>query len=183
MDDVTFAARRAREGGQRGEAPPDLETRFKSLVQSPLRAGILRFLTARPGETFDSDTIMQAFGRMRQDVDNCVNELVDFGVVKTFAGDPPTYGASPPEQEPVAKLLEIFLEGRANLGIEESSPSVQRFREMIGRDEKMLAIFEWIRTAAKSDISVLILGPTGSSSGGRPSAPKTRRPPSSASGK
>ncbi|MEO8683020.1 MAG: sigma-54 dependent transcriptional regulator, partial [Vicinamibacterales bacterium] len=30
------------------------------------------------------------------------------------------------------------------------------------RDEKMLAIFEWIRTAAKSDIAVLILGPTGS---------------------
>jgi len=39
---------------------------------------------------------------------------------------------------------------------------VQRFREMIGRDEKMLIVFEWIRTAAKSDISVLILGPTGS---------------------
>jgi two-component system, NtrC family, response regulator AtoC len=39
---------------------------------------------------------------------------------------------------------------------------VQRFREMIGRDEKMLVVFEWIRTAAKSDISVLILGPTGS---------------------
>ena len=38
---------------------------------------------------------------------------------------------------------------------------MQRFREMIGRDEKMLAIFEWIRTAAKSDISVLVLGPTG----------------------
>jgi DNA-binding NtrC family response regulator len=32
---------------------------------------------------------------------------------------------------------------------------------MIGRDEKMLIVFEWIRTAAKSDISVLILGPTG----------------------
>ena len=29
---------------------------------------------------------------------------------------------------------------------------------MIGRDEKMLIVFEWIRTAAKSDISVLILG-------------------------
>ena len=160
MDDVTFAARRAREGTPRPEVP-DLETRFKALVQSPLRAGILRFLSARPGETFDSDTIMQAFGRMRLDVDNCVNELVDFGVVKKVAADPPVYGATTPEHEPVAKLLEIFLEGRANLGIEESSPSVQRFREMIGRDEKMLAIFEWIRTAAKSDISVLILGPTG----------------------
>ena len=33
---------------------------------------------------------------------------------------------------------------------------------MIGRDEKMLVVFEWIRTAAKSDISVMILGPTGS---------------------
>ena len=45
---------------------------------------------------------------------------------------------------------------------EDRSPAVQRFREMIGRDEKMLIVFEWIRTAAKSDISVLILGPTGS---------------------
>jgi two-component system, NtrC family, nitrogen regulation response regulator NtrX len=160
VDDVTFAARRAREGAGRPEAP-DIETRFKSLVQSPLRAGILRFLSARPGESFDSDAIMQAFGRMRLDVDNCVNELVEFGVAKKIAGDPPRYGATKPEQENVSKLLEIFLEGRANLGIEESSPSVQRFREMIGRDEKMLAIFEWIRTAAKSDISVLILGPTG----------------------
>jgi transcriptional regulator with PAS, ATPase and Fis domain len=46
--------------------------------------------------------------------------------------------------------------------VEDQSPAVQRFREMIGRDEKMLVVFEWIRTAAKSDISVLILGPTGS---------------------
>lgn len=162
MDELTFSARRAREGSQHRSEPADVETRFKTLVQSPLRAGILRFLSARPGEAFDSEAIMQAFGRMRLDVDNCVNELVEFGVVKKFAGDPSTYGAVKPEQDNIAKLLEIFLEGRANLGIEESSPSVQRFREMIGRDEKMLAIFEWIRTAAKSDISVLILGPTGS---------------------
>jgi DNA-binding NtrC family response regulator len=33
---------------------------------------------------------------------------------------------------------------------------------MLGRDEKMLVVFEWIRTAAKSDISVLVMGPTGS---------------------
>jgi transcriptional regulator with PAS, ATPase and Fis domain len=46
--------------------------------------------------------------------------------------------------------------------MEDQSPSVQRVREMIGRDEKMLIVFEWIRTAAKSDIAVLILGPTGS---------------------
>lgn len=161
MDDLTFAAKRASGSAQRTEAP-DVEARFKSLVQSPLRAGILRFISARQDEVFDSEVIMQAFGRMRLDVDNCIAELVEFGVVRKIPGDPATYGAARPEAEPIAKLLDIFLEGRAHLGVEEASPSVQRFREMIGRDEKMVAIFEWIRTAAKSDISVLILGPTGS---------------------
>jgi transcriptional regulator with PAS, ATPase and Fis domain len=59
-------------------------------------------------------------------------------------------------------MLDRFMEVRATVSSEDQSPSVQRFREMIGRDEKMLVVFEWIRTAAKSDISVLVLGPTGS---------------------
>jgi transcriptional regulator with GAF, ATPase, and Fis domain len=157
MDDVTFAARRATSGSRTEQ---DLEARFRGLVQSPLRAGILRFLSARPGEHFDIEALMQTFGRMRLDVENCVKELLDFGVVARNAGEPATYTAARPDG-PAGTLLDTFLERRANVGVEESSPSVQRFREMIGRDEKMLAIFEWIRTAAKSDISVLILGPTG----------------------
>jgi transcriptional regulator with PAS, ATPase and Fis domain len=132
------------------------------LVQSPLRAGILRFLAARPNESFDIEALMQAFGRMRLDVENCVGELVEFGVVRRLGGDPPKFIAGRPGQDPISRLLDKFLERRATVGIEETSPSVQRFREMIGRDEKMVAIFEWIRTAAKSDIAVLILGPTGS---------------------
>jgi DNA-binding NtrC family response regulator len=67
-----------------------------------------------------------------------------------------------PANDAVVDLLDQFLERRAAVSSEDQSPSVQRFREMIGRDEKMLIVFEWIRTAAKSDISVLILGPTGS---------------------
>ena len=105
---------------------------------------------------------MQVFGRMRLDVENCVSELVHFGVVKRVAGAPSKYIAARPEQDIVARQLEDFLERRATVSHEDQSPSVQRFREMIGRDEKMLIVFEWIRTAAKSDISVLILGPTGS---------------------
>ncbi|MGE0042283.1 MAG: sigma-54 interaction domain-containing protein [Vicinamibacterales bacterium] len=161
MDDLTFAARRATAGlAARGDQ--DLEAQFRNLVQSPLRAGILRFISARPGQAFDIETLMQTFGRMRLDVDNCVRELVEFGVVARRGGPRPTYAAARPEGEAAARLLDAFLEHRAVEGIEDTSPSVQRFREMIGRDEKMLAIFEWIRTAAKSDISVLILGPTGS---------------------
>src|SRR5580765_522249 len=113
--------------------PAEFTARFQNLVQSPLRAGILRFMCARPEETFDVESLMQTFGRMRLDVENCVRDLLD-----------------------------EFLERRATVSSEDRSPAVQRFREMIGKDEKMLVIFEWIRTAAKSDISVLILGPTGS---------------------
>src|SRR5438552_5422086 len=164
MDDLTFSARRASAAASvRPSEGADLDTRFRTLVQSPLRAGILRYLNSRPEESFDVESLMQTFGRLRLDVENCVRELVDFGVVRALDGTtPPRYKAERPENDTIADLLDHFLERRAMVSTEDQSPSVQRFREMIGRDEKMLIVFEWIRTAAKSDISVLILGPTGS---------------------
>jgi DNA-binding NtrC family response regulator len=142
---------------------PDAETRFQALVQSPLRAAILRFLCARPDESFDIESLMQTFGRMRLDVENCIRELNGFGLAQRIAGQgAPRYAFAQPDNDAVRELLDQFLERRATVSHEDRSPAVQRFREMIGRDEKMLVVFEWIRTAAKSDISVLILGPTGS---------------------
>src|SRR6187401_2701061 len=163
MDDLTFSARRASATltPKSGE-PAELDARFRTLVQSPLRAGILRYLNSRPGESFDVESIMQTFGRLRLDVENCVRELADFGVAFAIPGSPTRYTAARPTSDAMASLLDTFLERRATVSTEDQSPSVQRFREMIGRDEKMLIVFEWIRTAAKSDISVLILGPTGS---------------------
>jgi DNA-binding NtrC family response regulator len=162
VDELTYVARRTSVTVSRQDTSADLETRFRNLVQSPLRAGILRFLSARPDDAFDVESLMTTFGRLQLDVDNCLKELVDFGVVRRTAGQPPRYAAIRPEHDAVATLLDTFLERRAAISTEDQSPSVQRFREMIGRDEKMLIVFEWIRTAAKSDISVLILGPTGS---------------------
>ena len=162
MDDLTFSARRESAATTRQADPTDLDARFRSLVQSPLRAGILRYLSARPDEGFDIESLMQTFGRLRLDVEACLRELVDFGVARHLPGNPPRFFAHRPAPEAAADLLDGFLERRAAVSTEDQSPSVQRFREMIGRDEKMLIVFEWIRTAAKSDISVLILGPTGS---------------------
>src|SRR5204862_348228 len=138
------------------------ETRFRTLVQSPLRAGFLRYLASRQDESCDVEALMQTFGRLRLDVENCVRELADFGVAQIVSGQPGRYTIARPDNDEVVELLDHFLERRAAVSTEDQSPSVQRFREMIGRDEKMLIVFEWIRTAAKSDISVLILGPTGS---------------------
>src|SRR6266516_3922334 len=166
MDDLIFTARRASAAATaaaaRTAAPNDIETRFRTLVQSPLRAGILRYLSTRPEESFDVESLMQTFGRLRLDVENCVRELVDFGVARVVPGTPERFMAERPVEEALVEQLDLFLERRAAVSTEDQSQSVQRFREMIGRDEKMLIVFEWIRTAAKSDISVLILGPTGS---------------------
>src|SRR6478735_7597226 len=160
MDDLSFSARRASSSATVRQIEPgsDLEARFKTLVQSPLRAGILRYLSARPDESFDVESLMQTFGRLRLDVENCVRELVDFGVAQVIPGSaPPRYMVDRPQNDVIVDLLDQFLERRATVSSEDQSPSVQRFREMIGRDEKMLIVFEWIRTAAKSDISVRLL--------------------------
>jgi DNA-binding NtrC family response regulator len=163
MDDLTFSARRATSGATaRAPEPAEADARFRALVQSPLRAGILRYLHSRPNESFDVEALMQTFGRLKLDVENCVRELADSGVARKIAEEPPQYTADRPSEPALADQLDHFLERRAAVSTEDQSPSVQRFREMIGRDEKMLIVFEWIRTAAKSDISVLILGPTGS---------------------
>src|SRR5204862_5940806 len=141
MDDLTFSARRASAAATPSRpAESDLETRFRTLVQSPLRAGTLRFLSARPDEAFDVESIMATFGRMRLDVENCVRELADFGVIRRVAGTPTRYSAARPVPGEVATLLDTFLERRATVSTEDQSPSVQRFREMIGRDEKMLIV-------------------------------------------
>ena len=146
----------------RPAASSDVEAGFRALVRSPLRAGLLRFLHTRPAEVFDVETLMSTFGCLRVDVDNCLGELVRFGVVRQVGTTPPRYGANVDGRPGADALVEAFIRRHATPGPEDQAPSVQRFKDMIGRDEKMLVVFEWIRTAAKSDISVLILGPTGS---------------------
>ena len=84
------------------EATTDIESRFQALVQSPLRAALLRFLCARPEEAFDVEALMQTFGRMRLDVENCIRELVAFGVAHRIAGGgTPRYAFAQPEQEAI----------------------------------------------------------------------------------
>src|SRR5471030_2245179 len=110
MDDLTFRARRASVAATAKTAEPaDLDLRFRTLVQSPLRAGLLRYLSARPGETFDVESLMQTFGRLRLDVENCVRELVDFVVAFSVPGHPIRYGAARPEDAAIGELLDRFL--------------------------------------------------------------------------
>jgi len=145
-----------------GRSAAHAKSRFRSLVQSPLRAGILRFMASQPRESFEIETLMQTFGRIRADVENCVQGLLHTSVVRTLPGSPTRYQVCAPPDPDIARQLEDFLADRPGDTVEDRSPAVQRFRDMMGRDEKMMLIFESIRTVAKTDLAVLILGPTGS---------------------
>jgi transcriptional regulator with PAS, ATPase and Fis domain len=139
-----------------------VRARFQALVQSPLRAGLLRFLAARPHESFDVESLMETFGRIRVDVTNCLTGLANGGVVRSVGGHPERYQFARPTNPEFARFLEDFLADRPGESAEDRSPSIQRFRELIGRDEKMMVVFEAVRTVAKTDLSVMVLGPTGS---------------------
>jgi transcriptional regulator with PAS, ATPase and Fis domain len=99
---------------------------------------------------------------MRLDVENCMQQLESFGVATRYGPRAKMYGYVAPPDTETDSLLTAFVAQRAVPSREERSEAALRFRElMIGRDEKMLIVLEWIRTAAKADIAVLILGPTG----------------------
>ena len=148
--------------GGGAQPTPSPQSRFKLVVQSPLRAALVRHFFANRQATFDAEGLMQTFGRLRADLENCLRDLAGHGLIERRNGSPPRFGAAsrlPPGIEP---LLEEFLARRSGSRSPDEAPSVQRFREMIGRDEKMILVFEAVRTVAKTDLSVLILGPTGS---------------------
>jgi transcriptional regulator with PAS, ATPase and Fis domain len=132
------------------------------LIQSPLRAALLRHFHTQPELSFDVDSLVQTFGRLRVDIENCVGQLAEQGFIRRQSDPPGSWVAQAPQDAGAAALLEEFL-GEADHGQPAPlTPSELRFREMIGRDEKMLILFESIRTVAKTDLSVVVLSPTGS---------------------
>ena len=135
--------------------------RFQWLVGSPLRAELLRFLHARPDQTFELETLTGALGCLRVDAERCLESLMGGGVVRRDQPGGNRFAASRPPDPVTARALAEFLVASAADTSRTEPASVRKLLELVGRDEKMLLVLESIRTAAKTDISVLILGPTG----------------------
>jgi len=63
---------------------------------------------------------MQRFGRLQQDVENCLRKLVAFGIARRAPGTPAQYEAARPGDSAAARLLDGFLaeQGVVNLEYE-----------------------------------------------------------------
>ena len=106
--------------------------RFQWLVGSPLRVELLRFLHARPNQTFDLETLTGALGCMRVDAERCLEALVNAGAA--LRGDPGgnRFGASRPLDPAVARLLDGFLAQPAVEHSRTEPPSVRKLMNWSG---------------------------------------------------
>ena len=105
----------------RTDTSEEVEQRFQTLVQSPLRSGLLRFLSANQNESFTLDALMQSFGRMRLDIENCMRELVTFGVAeRTERAGEESFAFQMPVSDATRTLVEAFLQRRVPVSAEES---------------------------------------------------------------
>ncbi|MFQ5671103.1 MAG: sigma-54 interaction domain-containing protein [Acidobacteriota bacterium] len=133
------------------------------LLGSPLRLALVAILRHAPGTRFDLETLSRKTGRLKVDVEQCLEPLIGLDLVDVSFS--PKLGGLGYRYRPLVKDLEILLQNclqQHHGDLERAAEAgVKYFEGMIGRDEKMLVVFEMIHTLAKSDISALILGATG----------------------
>ena len=143
------------------ELPEVVEVR--RLLTSPLRLALVAILRGQPHESFEGDVLSRKTGRLRVDVQKCLQPLIDLGLIEVLLASVPDarrYRYRPGVTGVEATISEVLHEQTPHLRRAEAA-GVKYFEGMIGTDEKMLVVFEMIHTVAKSDISALILGATG----------------------
>jgi two-component system response regulator HydG len=126
-----------------------------------LRAALVRLLHAHPADWFDLVQLTSSLARIPLDIENCLRDLVAGGLAEADVART-RFRAKQPEPVLERYALASFLSEPPPESLEEHSTAAQRFRELLGADEKMLLVFESVRLAAKTALSVLVLGPTGS---------------------
>ncbi|MFQ5718906.1 MAG: sigma 54-interacting transcriptional regulator [Acidobacteriota bacterium] len=141
---------------------PEAE-KIRRLLGSPLRLALVSILRRERDDWLDLDGLSRRTGRMKSDVENCLQALIDLGLIES-GYDPeaavPAYRYRPAVAE-MEQVIETILAEQDSRLQRQQDANVKYFEGMIGTDEKMLVVFEMIHTVAKSDISALILGPTG----------------------
>jgi two-component system response regulator HydG len=151
------------------DTPPSLATELpeaedlRRLLSSPLRLSLLAILRRDRDDSFDLDSLARKTGRLRVDVENCLAPLVKMdllGISFDPSSDLRVYRYRPAVAE-LEDIIETVMEEQNVHLLRTTEAGVKYFEGMIGRDEKMLVVFEMIHTVAKSDISALILGATG----------------------
>jgi two-component system response regulator HydG len=136
---------------------------LRRMLASPLRLSLLVVLRRDRDGSFDLETLARKTGRLKVDVEKCLDPLVDMDLLAVSfdpGSDTRLYRYRPSVAE-MEDLIDTVMEEQNTELLRNSEAGVKYFEGMIGRDEKMLVVFEMIHTVAKSDISALILGATG----------------------
>jgi len=130
-------------------------------LKSPLRLFMLSLFAGEPDRVFDTSTLSQESSAIHKDVQACVAPMIDWKILEEL-------------KIPSGEGFRLAGGGRDGLleavesVLKENDITVDRYRRardlfygLIGEDEKMKIAFEMIRTAARSEMPVLVEGEFG----------------------
>ncbi|MFQ5766726.1 MAG: sigma-54 interaction domain-containing protein [Acidobacteriota bacterium] len=147
-----------------GKPEENQETeRALRLLASPLRLNLVAILRAQEGHGLEIQELARKTGHMKVDIENCLKPLISMGLVGVnYDGNDGgrRYRYRPGGLE-LEEAISRVLSAHDQTLQRTAAAGAKYFEGMIGRDEKMLVVFEMIHTVSKSDISALILGDTG----------------------
>ncbi len=147
------------------ELQDPLYTEIKCLFISPLRKQLFKHMAENRENLYSIQQLAHMTGRMVSDVESCLEPMVEFDIVRKVcepSQDMTLYGFHSPRNTRVRSIIRNMLTDKASRESIFDDVRNKYFEGMIGVDEKMKVVFELITTVAKTDISVLIRGPTGS---------------------
>ena len=130
-------------------------------MKSPLRLFLLSLFAAEPDRVFDTSALSQESSAIHKDIQACIGPMINWGILEEL-------------KIPSGEGFRLAGGGRDDLltaveyVLKENDIMVDRYRAardlfygLIGEDEKMKIAFEMIRTAARSEMPVLVEGEFG----------------------
>ncbi len=131
-------------------------------MRSPLRLHLLRTFQEDPARVFDAANLSRTSGILVRDVLACLAPMVEDQIIEEVPiPNGLGYRLRNAGEGGLLPAIEMVLKDNSRAIEQYATVREKFFSNMIGVDEKMKIVFEMIRTIARTDATVLIIGETG----------------------
>lgn len=130
-------------------------------LKSPLRLFLLSLFASEPDRVFDTSALSQEASAIHKDVQACVAPMINWGILEELkipSGE--GFRLAGGGRDGLLEAVEVVLKEN-DIMVDRYRRARDLFYGLIGEDEKMKIAFEMIRTAARSEMPVLVEGEFG----------------------
>lgn len=131
-------------------------------MRSPLRLHLLKIFVEEPARVFDTSHLSKKAGILIRDIVACMAPMITEEIVEEVPiPGGKGYRLKNAGENELLETIHSILDDNTELIDKVTAVRDKYFAGMIGIDEKMKIVFEMIRTIARSDATVMIIGETG----------------------